>query len=108
MRSDPLEAEWIDALSKLQDQVPPLSFATVRPLIDEAIGGSIESYFSRFNVEAIAAGSIAQVHAATLSMDRTSSSRCAVPGSSGLSMPTSGSYGVWPGSRSGASPKLRD
>lgn len=66
MRSDLLEPDWIDALSKLQDRVPPLPFATVRPLIEEAIGGTVESYFASFEDEAIAAGSIAQVHAATL------------------------------------------
>ncbi|WP_235955278.1 MULTISPECIES: ABC1 kinase family protein [Sphingobium] len=66
MRSDLLEPDWIDALSKLQDRVPPLPFATVQPLIEEAIGGTVESYFASFEDEAIAAGSIAQVHAATL------------------------------------------
>lgn len=66
MRSDLLEPEWIGALSKLQDRVPPLPFASVRPLIEEAIGGPVESFFSRFDDVAIAAGSIAQVHAATL------------------------------------------
>lgn len=66
MRSDLLEPEWVDALSQLQDRVPPLPFDTVRPLIEEAIGGPIESCFSHFGQEAIAAASIAQVHAATL------------------------------------------
>ncbi len=66
MRGDLLEPEWVAALSKLQDRVPPLPFETVRPLIEEAIGGPVESCFSRFDKEAIAAASIAQVHAATL------------------------------------------
>lgn len=66
MRSDLLDPEWIAALSKLQDRVPPLAFDAVRPLIEEAIGGPIENCFSRFDEEAIAAASIAQVHAATL------------------------------------------
>lgn len=66
MRNDLLEPEWVDALSKLQDRVPPLAFDVVRPLIEEAIGGPIESCFSHFDEEAIAAASIAQVHAATL------------------------------------------
>lgn len=66
MRSDLLEPEWIAALSKLQDKVPPLPFETVRPLIEEAIGGPIESYFRHFEPQAIAAASIAQVHAGTL------------------------------------------
>lgn len=66
MRSDLLEPEWIAALSRLQDRVPPLPFDAVRPMIEEAVGGPIESCFSRFDEEAIAAASIAQVHAATL------------------------------------------
>jgi ubiquinone biosynthesis protein len=66
MRSDLLEPEWTAAFSKLQDRVPPLPFETVRPLIEEAIGGPVESCFSRFDKEAIAAASIAQAHAATL------------------------------------------
>lgn len=66
MRSDMLDREWVEALSKLQDRVPPLPFETVRALIEEAIGGPIDSCFSHFEKEAIAAASIAQVHAATL------------------------------------------
>ena len=66
MRNDLLDPEWVDALSKLQDRVPPLPFDTVRPLIEDAIGGPIESGFSHFDQEAIGAASIAQVHAATL------------------------------------------
>ena len=66
MRGDLLEPAWVDALSKLQDRVPPLPFAAVQPLIEEAIGGQIESVFREFDAEAIAAGSIAQAHAATL------------------------------------------
>ena len=66
MRSDLLEPEWVAALSKLQDRVPPLPFEKVRPLIEEAIGGPIEKFFSQFDKEALAAASIAQVHAATL------------------------------------------
>lgn len=66
MRGDLLDSAWVDALSKLQDRVRPLEFAVVKPLIEDAIGGPIENYFKSFCVEAIAAGSIAQVHSATL------------------------------------------
>lgn len=66
MRGDLLEPAWVDALSKLQDRVAPLPFAAVQPLIEEAIGGPIETSFSHFDTEALAAGSIAQAHAATL------------------------------------------
>lgn len=66
MRGDLLQPVWVDALSKLQDQVPPLPFAEVRLVIEETIGGPIENIFSEFDIEAIAAGSIAQAHAAKL------------------------------------------
>jgi len=66
MRSDLLGAEWIAALSTLQDRVPPLPFEEIEPVIREAIGGPIEDAFASFDREPLAAASIAQVHAATL------------------------------------------
>lgn len=66
MRSDLLGPEWIAALSTLQDRVPPLPFKDIEPIIRETVGGPIEGAFARFEREALAAASIAQVHAATL------------------------------------------
>ncbi|HVM23019.1 MAG TPA: AarF/UbiB family protein, partial [Sphingomicrobium sp.] len=66
MRSDLLGPEWIAALSTLQDRVPPLPFEEIEPVIRETIGGPIEQVFASFDREALAAASIAQVHAATL------------------------------------------
>lgn len=66
MRSDLLEPEWTSALSTLQDRLPPLPFETLRPLVEEAIGGPLASAFVAFDEVALAAASIAQVHAATL------------------------------------------
>ena len=66
MRSDLLESEWTSALSTLQDRLPPLPFETLRPLVEEAIGGPLASAFVSFDEVALAAASIAQVHAATL------------------------------------------
>lgn len=66
MRSDLLGPEWIAALSTLQDRVPALPFETVEPVICETIGGPIDGVFASFEREALAAASIAQVHAATL------------------------------------------
>lgn len=66
MRSDLLGPEWIGALSTLQDRVPPLPFEDIEPVIRETIGGPIEQTFASFEREALAAASIAQVHAATL------------------------------------------
>lgn len=66
MRSDLLEPEWTAALSTLQDRLPPLPFETLRPIVEEAIGVPIASAFIAFDEVALAAASIAQVHAATL------------------------------------------
>ena len=66
MRSDLLEPEWVKALSTLQDRVPALPFEEIEPLILEAIGGPLDSYFASFDKQPLAAASIAQVHAATL------------------------------------------
>lgn len=66
MRSDLLEPEWVKALSTLQDRVPALPFEEIEPLVLEAIGGPLDSYFATFDKQPLAAASIAQVHAATL------------------------------------------
>lgn len=66
MRSDLLGPQWIKALETLQDRVPALPFKEIAPAVEEAIGGDINSFFSSFDREPLAAASIAQVHAATL------------------------------------------
>lgn len=66
MRSDLLEPEWTAALSTLQDRLPPLPFESLRPIVEEAVGAPLASAFLAFDEVALAAASIAQVHAATL------------------------------------------
>lgn len=66
MRSDLLGPEWVRALSTLQDRVPALPFDDIEPVVADAIGGPLESYFASFDRMPLAAASIAQVHAATL------------------------------------------
>lgn len=66
MRSDLLEPEWTTALGALQDRLPPVPFETLRPVVEEAIGAPLASAFLAFDEVALAAASIAQVHAATL------------------------------------------
>lgn len=66
MRSDLLEPEWTAALSTLQDRLPPLPFESLRPIVEDAMGAPLDTAFSAFDEVALAAASIAQVHAATL------------------------------------------
>ena len=66
MRSDLLGPQWINALSTLQDRVPAVPFEEIAPAVEDAIGGDLDSYFSSFDREPLAAASIAQVHAATM------------------------------------------
>lgn len=70
MRSDLLEHQWTAALSTLQDRLPPLPFEMLRPIVEEAVGAPLGSAFRSFDEVALAAASIAQVHAATLTDGR--------------------------------------
>ena len=52
-------------LLSLQDALPPLPFATVRPVIETALGRSIETLYSKFDEQPIGSASVAQVYRAT-------------------------------------------
>lgn len=65
MRTDMLPSEYIAELSKLQDRVPPIPADSVRQVIREELGAYPENYFRHFDLNSIAAASIAQVHRAT-------------------------------------------
>ena len=58
--------ELVAEFKKCRDQVPPEPFSTVRRVVEEDLGRSLEDVFSEFHPEPLAAASIAQVHAATL------------------------------------------
>ncbi len=63
-RPDLLPADYIFELEHLQDHVAPESFEDIRAELERELGGPIGQFFSRFDRECIAAGSIAQVHRA--------------------------------------------
>jgi ubiquinone biosynthesis protein len=58
--------EVVDEFRKLRDQVPPERFADVRKVVEDDLGAPLETLFSEFAEEPLAAASIAQVHAARL------------------------------------------
>ena len=63
-RPDLLPDEIINEFRKLQDQVPPFEHAEALTIIEEEIGGPIDSRFSWFGDSPIACGSIGQVYLA--------------------------------------------
>jgi ubiquinone biosynthesis protein len=65
-RPDLLPGDIASELAKLQDRVPPFPGAEARASIEAALGASVETLFASFEENALAAASIAQVHAATL------------------------------------------
>ena len=56
----------IAELRTLQDHVPPFSYLRVRAVIARELGAPIEAVFCDFDPVPVAAGSVAQVHRATL------------------------------------------
>jgi len=65
-RVDLLPPAYIAELERLQDQVPPEPFATIRATVERELGTMIEAAYARFDDMPLAAASIGQVHAATL------------------------------------------
>lgn len=65
-RRDLLPPDIADELAKLQDAVPPFPADQAIEIINGAYGEPVESVFERFDVEPLAAASIAQVHTAKL------------------------------------------
>lgn len=63
-RADLLPADFIEELSELQDNVPPVPFDQVKAQVKEAFGRDLETLFSEFSPEPIAAASMAQAHKA--------------------------------------------
>ncbi|MBP7370632.1 MAG: ubiquinone biosynthesis regulatory protein kinase UbiB [Arenimonas sp.] len=69
-RRDLLPADIADELAGLRDQVKPFDSALARQMIEKAFNKPIAEVFARFDDEALASASIAQVHAAQLADGR--------------------------------------
>ncbi len=69
-RPDLLPADIAQALTRLQDKVPPFSGEQAKKIIESTYGESMDLHFRHFEMESTASASIAQVHYAEL-LDRT-------------------------------------
>jgi predicted unusual protein kinase regulating ubiquinone biosynthesis (AarF/ABC1/UbiB family) len=65
-RPDLLPPEYINELTALQAEVPPVPWQEVEVVIRQQLRQSVEEVFATINPQPVAAGSIAQTHRATL------------------------------------------
>ncbi|MER3492333.1 MAG: ABC transporter [Mastigocladus sp. ERB_26_2] len=79
-RPDLLSASYIEELSTLQDEVPPVSWSEVEVLIRQQLKQPLEQTFTTINPVPVAAGSIAQTHRATLKDGREVALKVQRPG----------------------------
>ena len=65
-RPDLLPEDIANELAKLQDRVPPFPDDVSVRLIEQALGGKLDIWFSEFSRKPVASASVAQVHIARL------------------------------------------
>ncbi|MCZ7684570.1 MAG: AarF/UbiB family protein [Sandaracinaceae bacterium] len=65
MRSDLLPAEYVRALSTLQDKAPVIPYEQVKKAIEQGLGQPVDELFAELSEEPLATASIGQTHLAT-------------------------------------------
>jgi len=79
-RPDLVGAQAADNLSKLQDDLPPAPFHTIKTAIEDAFEAPLESLFASFDPRPVGAASIAQVHRAVTADGREVAVKVLRPG----------------------------
>lgn len=65
-RPDLLPPQYTQALSELQDNVPPFDYSEVERIFEEEVGARISKAFDSFDPEPLASASLGQVHNAVM------------------------------------------
>ncbi|WP_315790112.1 AarF/ABC1/UbiB kinase family protein [Fischerella sp. JS2] len=79
-RPDLLSGSYIEELSTLQDEVPPVAWSEIEVLIRQQLKQPLEETFTTINPVPVAAGSIAQTHRAILKDGREVALKVQRPG----------------------------
>jgi ubiquinone biosynthesis protein len=79
-RPDLLSPDYIAVLETLQDDVPPVAWSTIEQILQEELQQPLDQIFREINQRPVAAGSLGQVHRATLCSGETVAIKVQRPG----------------------------